>query len=71
MKINRAMGMCSLFFVHMVKSYYPKYVNLNKFKYFSLYSKKNHMSFVPKTENQQLYLKHLKNPDIKILFSQL
>lgn len=40
-----------------------------KIKNTTLYSKKSHQSFIPKTTNQELYLKHLRNPDIKILFS--
>ena len=49
-------------------SFYPKYTY--KFKHMAIYmKKKNHQTLIPKTLNQEKYLKYLKDPNIKILVS--
>lgn len=44
--------------------------SIPKFKKMSVYMKKNgHQPFLPKTANQEKYLKYLRDPDVKILIS--
>lgn len=62
------MFVCYMF--QFTSSFYHECGNLSRLTKIILHSKKSSQtSFIPKTANQELYLKYLRNKDIKILFS--
>lgn len=71
MRINNLRVFIFVFYMfQFAKSFYHECGNLSRMSKLILHSKKSsHVSFVPRTANQELYLKYLRNQDIKILFS--